>query len=95
MRGPRTLLGDRDANTVQSALATTIQSMRRSVNHFMEPASVRNCVGCGAAPTADMEASDLYRCGVTHDRFLWVCKNCHNKSDGDADLFFFFIESHI
>ena len=90
MRGPRTVLGDRDAHTVQSAMTASIQSMRRSVNHRMEPASVRNCVGCGVAPIVDMAPSDLYRCSVTHDRFLWVCGACLNETKNeDADLFFF------
>lgn len=89
MRGPRTVLGDRDANVIQSALATCIQSMRRSVIQHMQPStSTCNCVGCGVAAT-DIAAADLFRCGVTQDRFIWVCKNCCNENDGDADYFFF------
>lgn len=89
MRGPRTLLGDRDAHTVQSALTSCVQSMKRSVSHRMEPASsVCHCVGCGSAPTEEMPAADLYRCSVSHDRFVWVCESCLNE-DTDADIFFF------
>ena len=80
-------MGDKDANTLQASLMTCVQSMRRSVHNRTETASACNCIGCGAACT-ETSTSDIYRCSVTHDHFLWVCKNCRNEESDDENFFF-------